>query len=157
MSVTKTALASLDSRSPQETHALGHKIAAHVRPGDRLLLSGNLGAGKTEFARGFITALVGECEVTSPTYTLVQVYPVRLQEQEVELWHVDLYRLDNPQQLVELGLEDEYTPRVLLVEWPEIMGELHGDEVLAIAIETREDGVRRLTFSGHARWRKIFD
>lgn len=140
------------SESAEQTQGFGRALAALLQPQDVVLLNGTLGSGKTEFARGVIAALCGEVEVTSPTFNLVQTYPAELEGLALEIWHVDLYRLNDAQQLAELGLFDPYETRITLVEWPEILGQPAGDEVLAIDFETSDDGRRLLTFTGSKRW-----
>lgn len=105
-----------------ETQKLGEKLAAIVRPGDVLLLEGPLGAGKSCLSRAFIRALTrnGQLAVPSPTFTLVQNYQT---PQGLEIFHYDLWRLNGPQDLEELGW-DEALAGVVLVEWPDRLGEL---------------------------------
>lgn len=103
----------------QATRALGARLAALLRPGDILALWGDLGAGKSTLARGLIQAAMGEeIEVPSPTFTLVQTYDLP----DYELWHMDLYRLDDPEDVFELGVEDAFAEAVSLIEWPNRMG-----------------------------------
>jgi tRNA threonylcarbamoyladenosine biosynthesis protein TsaE len=108
-----------------------------VAPGDTLLLSGTLGAGKTALARALIRALDGDpaLEVPSPTYTLVQTYETKAGT----VWHFDLYRLDDADAVVELGW-DEAADGIRLVEWPDRLGRLAPADALALAIETAGDG-----------------
>jgi tRNA threonylcarbamoyladenosine biosynthesis protein TsaE len=103
-----------------ETAALARALAACARPGDVIALAGNLGAGKTSFARAFVRAFHGdeEEEVPSPTFTLVQTYP----GPRGELWHVDAYRLKDPDEILELGLDDAFPDDILLIEWPDRLG-----------------------------------
>jgi len=98
------------------TAALAARIAAQVVPGDIIALRGDLGAGKTSFARAFIRAC-GDAheEVPSPTFTLVQIY----QSDAVAIWHFDLYRLDGAEEAWELGIEEAFASGVSLIEWPE--------------------------------------
>lgn len=118
MSATKLALPDLAA-----TTDFAAWLAPALRVGDTLLLSGDLGAGKTSFAQALIRTLAPNVgEVTSPTFTLVQTYPVTLQGSVVELYHYDLYRLDTPHALRELGLE-ESDGNLRLIEWPEHAGD----------------------------------
>lgn len=101
------------------THQLAQSLARVAKPGDVIALLGDLGAGKTEFARAFIRALTDPDEdVPSPTFTLVQTY----QGDGSEIWHFDLYRLQNPEEIFELGIEEALTEAISLIEWPEHMG-----------------------------------
>ncbi|MEE9381687.1 MAG: tRNA (adenosine(37)-N6)-threonylcarbamoyltransferase complex ATPase subunit type 1 TsaE [Hyphomonadaceae bacterium] len=96
------------------TARLGAALAGILRAGDVIALNGDLGAGKTTLARGLIRTLCGnDIEVPSPTYTLVQAYDAR----PFTLWHFDLYRLETPEEIIELGWDDT-TDGVILVEWP---------------------------------------
>lgn len=107
------------------TERLARAIAPHLGPGDALLLEGDLGAGKTTFARALITArlaALGRSEpVPSPTYTLVQTYDLA---PGPELWHGDLYRLASPDETAELGLDEAYPAAITLIEWPDRLGPL---------------------------------
>ncbi len=98
--------------------ALGADLAENVEAGDVLALRGDLGAGKTTTARGLITALIGDTEVPSPTFSLVQIYETA----KGELWHGDMYRLEQPQACIELGLEDAFLDCICLIEWPDNLG-----------------------------------
>lgn len=98
-------------------------VAQAARRGDALLLTGDLGAGKTTFARAFIRARgaqAGEpvAEVPSPTFTLVQQYELATGT----VWHFDLYRIEDPSEMVELGLDEALAGGIALIEWPERMG-----------------------------------
>lgn len=103
----------------EATVALATRFAAIARPGDTFLLWGEIGAGKSTFARAFIRALTqpGE-EVPSPTFTLVQTYD----SASGELWHADLYRLCGAEEIIELGLADAFAAAICLVEWPDRLG-----------------------------------
>ena len=102
------------------TGTLAARIAGVARPGDVIALKGELGAGKTAFARAFIRARGGRGEVPSPTFTLVQIY----QPGEVAIWHFDGYRLRDPEEAWELGIEDAFHDGISLIEWPERFGSL---------------------------------
>lgn len=107
----------IHTSSPEETHALGKKIASRLKKGDCLLLEGDLGAGKTELARAIIRALCGDddLEVTSPTFTLAQDYT---SAQGIPVWHYDLYRIEREEEMTELALDEVLTLSIVLVEWP---------------------------------------
>ncbi len=104
------------------TSSLAKRISKHLQKGDCLLLSGPIGAGKSHFARSIIQSIMakdGEIEdVPSPTFTLVQMYETR----SGEIWHADLYRLSDVDELAELGLDDAFENAITLVEWPERLG-----------------------------------
>lgn len=110
--------------SPEATSYLAQTLAPRLRAGDALLLAGEIGAGKSHFARALIAARLdatGQQEdIPSPTYTLVQTY----QAGDLAVWHCDLYRLSEPDEAVELGLLEAFDSALCLVEWPERMGDL---------------------------------
>jgi tRNA threonylcarbamoyladenosine biosynthesis protein TsaE len=112
------------------TAALAARIAALARPGDVIALNGELGAGKTSFARAFIRARGGAGEVPSPTFTLVQVYELG----ESAVWHFDCYRLRRPEEAWELAIEDAFSDGISLVEWPERLGPLVPPRRLLISL-----------------------
>ena len=109
----------LDLADEAATAALGARLASVARPRDVLLLAGDLGMGKTALARGFVRAAAPETEeVPSPTFTLVQTYPA----DAGTIWHFDLYRLKDPEEIWELGFEDALADGILLIEWPDRLG-----------------------------------
>ena len=128
----------------------GVRIAAHLRAGDVVALSGGLGAGKTTLARGIIAALGHEGEVPSPTFTILETYAppdVRL-----PLVHADFYRLDRPTEADELGLDHYREGAALLAEWPEHVGGFATEPgCLAIALESAGSGRRAIVEPG-ADW-----
>ncbi|MGE5504013.1 MAG: tRNA (adenosine(37)-N6)-threonylcarbamoyltransferase complex ATPase subunit type 1 TsaE [Actinomycetota bacterium] len=116
-----TATLSIPLADEAATIRLGQRLAGLVRTGDVLALSGGLGAGKTTLARALIRALTDpDEEVPSPTFTLVQGYDA----EAGPVWHFDLYRLDRPDDAVELGLDDALADGITLIEWPERLGPL---------------------------------
>jgi tRNA threonylcarbamoyladenosine biosynthesis protein TsaE len=135
---------------------LARRVASVAAPGDAILLIGDLGAGKTTFARHFIRALGIEDEVPSPTFSLVQAYDVA---EDFTIWHFDLYRLEGERDLVELGLEDALAGGVTLIEWPDRMGSLLPADRLEIALDFgASEGARVATLRGHGAWaRKLTD
>jgi len=111
---------SIVSDSETQTHAIAARLAGKVKSGDCILLRGDLGAGKTTFARGFIRALCDtQEEIVSPTFTLAQTYDMRTGG---TVWHFDLYRLKSPEEVWEIGLEDALLTGISLIEWPEMAG-----------------------------------
>lgn len=135
----------LHLNSPDETCHLAQAIAPMLRPGDVLLLSGGIGAGKTHFARCLILASLDTPEdVPSPTYTLVQTYP----GQRAEIWHADLYRLSTAHEVDELGLSDAFTTAICLVEWPDRLGDQTPENALHLGFDdTQGDDTRTLTLT----------
>jgi tRNA threonylcarbamoyladenosine biosynthesis protein TsaE len=116
----------LRSRSPEETRAAGRALGAVLEPGDVVLLDGQLGAGKTVFAKGIAEGLGVDETVVSPTFTLAREYEGRLR-----LLHVDVYRLDHVQEFLDLGLEDlAADDAVTVVEWGDaVAAELPADHL----------------------------
>ncbi len=113
------------------TIALAEAVAALARPGDAILLAGELGAGKTEFARAFLRAASGDAdlEVPSPSFTLVQVYETALGS----VHHYDLWRLTGPAAVPDLGWE-EARQGIVLVEWPDRLGPLTPEDALVVSL-----------------------
>ena len=128
--------------------AIGRKLAAALQPGDVVTLSGPLSAGKTTMVRGLLSGLGHRGDVPSPSFAIVQPY----EELDPAVWHVDLYRIDDPSELDELGLDDIGSEGVLLVEWPEHAGHIAWPRALALSLEVLEDGARALTAEVPAAW-----
>ena len=99
------------------TEALGAALADVLRPGDVIALSGNLGSGKTTLARGLLRGLGHTGDVASPTFPIVVAYAPP--DTRIPLWHVDLYRIEDPAELEEIGLDDALGDAALVIEWPE--------------------------------------
>jgi len=128
--------------SPEETLALGRRLAAHLTPPVLILLSGELGAGKTTLAKGLIAGFgaAREEDVTSPTFTLVHVFRNR-----VTVYHVDLYRIASVRDFETIGLEDVFAePAVVIVEWPEKFTLRVDWPVLRIHLEHAGEDRRRI-------------
>lgn len=121
--------------TPAATAALARAIAPHLAAGDTLGLTGDLGAGKSHLARALIAArlaALGRAEdIPSPSYTLVQTYDLG----DVELWHADLYRLGDPDEIAELGLEDAFGRAITVVEWADRLGSALPPRHLRIALD----------------------
>ncbi|GAB0114381.1 tRNA (adenosine(37)-N6)-threonylcarbamoyltransferase complex ATPase subunit type 1 TsaE [Acidisoma sp. C75] len=142
------ATLSLTLPSLAETEALGRRIARLLGPGDCLLLSGPLGAGKSALARATIRTLAEDpaLEVPSPSFTLVQSY----ETPRGLVHHYDLWRIEAAADLAELGLEDAFA-EITLIEWPDRLGTLApapGGRTLAISLDPAADGSRRVTLTG---------
>ena len=129
----------------EATEALAARVAALARPGDAVLLAGDLGAGKSAFARAFLRAAAGDAglEVPSPTFTLVQSYETA----RGVVHHFDLWRLDGPGALAELGW-DEMIRDIVLVEWPDRLGDLRPEDALEIRLVATGPESREVALSG---------
>lgn len=132
--------------------AAGAALAGVLRAGDVIALSGGLGAGKTTLARGLLAALGLAEEAPSPTFAIVQ--PYEPPEVSLPVAHVDLYRLDDPADVAELGLDEYLGDGVLIVEWPERMGARLWPDTLLLTIEVTANGARRLTASLPPSWKE---
>ncbi len=118
-----------------------------------MALHGDLGAGKTAFARALIHALSAVApEVTSPTFTLMQSYPVHIQGKDRICWHADLYRLEHASDVLELGLDERREEGLLLVEWPEIAHDVLPMDTLHIRIVAGAKEERVIELHGDASW-----
>ena len=136
------------SESPDETAAMGRRIAALLGSGDTVLLIGELGAGKTALTKAIAAGLGVTEEVSSPTFTLVNEYRGRL-----PVFHFDLYRLDDPNEAIDLGYDDYLNAEgVLIIEWADKAPTLWPDDHLRIEIERIGEAARRLALfpSGEA-------
>jgi len=131
------------------TRAAGAALAPLLRQGDVILIDGPLGAGKTTLVRGLLEALGHVGEVPSPSFAIVQPYD----DLALPLWHADLYRIAQPSELTELGLDTVLADGVLVVEWPDHAG--HGawpPSALRLSLEPRDDGARVLTAQPGQGW-----
>jgi tRNA threonylcarbamoyladenosine biosynthesis protein TsaE len=135
---------------PAATEAFGARLAALARPGDVIALTGPLGAGKTSMARGLLSALGLEGEAPSPSFAIVQPYAPP--EVRFPVLHVDLYRIDDPGEIEELGLDEALSDSLLIVEWPERAPGMW-PEALALSLTIEPDGTRALTAAVPAAWR----
>ena len=139
--------------SPEETEAIGRKIAAKLLPGDIIAYYGDLGAGKTAFTRGLAAGLGVTEQVTSPTYTIVNEYL----SGRLPLFHFDMYRLGSADDLFDIGWED-YLARggVCAVEWSENVEEaLTGAIRITISKDPADENVRTITIEGGARFANL--
>ena len=127
------------TKSAAETRALGEKIASRLKPGDVLLLEGDLGAGKSELTRGIARGLGVTETVTSPSFTILNVY----ESGRCPLYHFDWYRLESADELWELGM-DEYLggDGVAVVEWPEMCPEAVPEDAMRIRLEAAGENER---------------
>lgn len=129
---------------------LGRRIAPHARIGDVIALEGGLGAGKTTLARGVLEALGLEGEAPSPSFAIVQPYDVP--EVRLPVAHVDLYRLDDTEEARELALGEYLADSLLLIEWPDRLGDALWPHSLRLHIDMLDEGGRRLTAAVPDAW-----
>ena len=132
----------------EATEALGGRLARLLRAGDVVALSGPLGVGKTALSRAILHAAGHGGEVPSPTFAIVQPYD----DLPVPIWHCDLYRLEDPSELTELGLDGALDGGVLLVEWPENAGAAAWTQALRLWLDFAPNEQRRLTWQVPAAW-----
>ena len=130
------------------TAAVGSWLARQLRGGDVVALSGGLGSGKTTFVRHLLAALGHEGEVPSPSFAIVQSYDHMM----LEVWHADLYRIEDPAELAEIGLDSIGDDAALLVEWPERAGPSAWPDALGLTLEITGPEQRRLTAIVPAAW-----
>jgi tRNA threonylcarbamoyladenosine biosynthesis protein TsaE len=137
----------LATATAEQTREVGAALAALLQPRDTLVLTGDLGAGKTTLVQGIGRGLGVQDQVTSPTFTLVREYAGRL-----DVAHVDVYRLDRVQDVVDLGLDELGGPdRVLVVEWGDAVQDLLPDDRLTVELTSSDDERRRLALAPHGR------
>jgi tRNA threonylcarbamoyladenosine biosynthesis protein TsaE len=131
----------IEIKNLPETQSLASLLAELAEPGDIITLKGDLGVGKTEFARAFIRSFIGlDEEVPSPTFNLVQVY----QTSVAPIWHFDLYRLQDREEIWELGFEEALQEGILLIEWPERLESMQLHNHLEICFESSAHSQKRL-------------
>lgn len=119
------------SEGPEDTERFAATLAPLLEPGTVITLHGNLGAGKTCFVRGFAKASGVDALVNSPTFTLINEYPGT-----PPLHHIDLYRLNHPDEVISLGFDEYLNPEgITLLEWPDKAGELIPDKHVSVSIE----------------------
>jgi len=140
----------IDLKTEVETTTFAKKLANLTGPGDVIALYGDLGIGKTVFSRAFIRAHVGaSIDVPSPTFTLLQTYDTA----HVTLYHFDLYRLKNPDEALELGIDDAFYDGLSLIEWPDRLGQFIPKNRLDITlVQGQHDNQRTAHLIGHGYW-----
>lgn len=143
--------------SPEATAGCARAIAELLVPGDTILLEGPIGAGKSHFCRAAIRQMLEregrEEDIPSPTFTLMQTYELS----DAEVWHADLYRLTDPGQLIELGLDDAFETAITFVEWPDRLGPSTPQNALQITLApgaTEDARSARITASD-PKWNKL--
>lgn len=134
-----------------ESLHLADKLSQILHTGDILLFEGDLGAGKTTIIRKVIQQLVGDnIDVPSPTFTLVQTYD----SPKGQLWHFDLYRLENPDEVLELGIDDAFHEGISFIEWPDRLGNLKPNDSLLITLtQGIHPDERSITLTPSMAWR----
>ena len=152
MTIHSTPLVKLRLRDLDDTTAVASIIAPHLQTTDIVALDGDLGAGKTTLARALINAMPGATEdVPSPTFTLVQTYT----RGALDIWHFDLYRLEDPDEVWELGIDDAFSDGVSLIEWPDKLGPYLPKRRLLVTMAPDSDGMaRHMTLTGDNTWAK---
>ncbi len=122
----------MESFCEEDTRQIGEKMAASCKPGDIILLNGDLGVGKTVFTKGFGKGLGIQDTITSPTYTILQIY----EEGRLPLYHFDVYRIADIEEMEEIGYEEYfYGDGVCLIEWAELIRELIPEKAVSVRIE----------------------
>lgn len=134
---------------PESTEAFGRALADRIEPGDVIGLLGGLGAGKTTLCRGILRGLGHNGDVASPTFPIVQ--PYEPPDTRIPVWHVDLYRIEDPAELEELGLGEARSEAALLIEWPERLPSLWPG-TLRLELSVEPDGARALTATVPPAW-----
>ena len=138
----------IETRSAEETFALGRKIGEHARPGEVYTLVGDLGVGKTVFTQGLAIGLEIMEPISSPTFTIVQVY----EEGRLPFYHFDVYRIGDVEEMDEIGFEDYiYGEGVSLIEWSNLIEEILPEKKVEITIEkdfAQGFDYRRITING---------
>ncbi len=134
---------------------LARRLIARLRAGDIVALHGDLGTGKTTFVRAALRGLGWTSEVPSPTFTLAQAYDF----EAIRVWHFDLYRLAEPQESIELGIDEAFTDGASFIEWPDRLAELLPTTRLDLELDfADEPDLRRLIMRGGADWaRRLAD
>lgn len=137
------------------TKEFAARFAPLLKRGDVVAFDGALGAGKTTFCRAIIHALGLADEVPSPTFTLVQTYEPSSSDQTTPaIWHMDMYRLESPEDCLELGIEEAFEDAVSLIEWPAKLGSYLPAGFLTLRLEIEADGrTRKLTIIGGDEWK----
>lgn len=136
-------------RSPQDTEALGSRVAASLRPGDVVVLAGGLGAGKTLFTKGLATGLGVDEPVTSPSFVLVREYRSGF----IPLVHVDVYRLGSINEFDDLDVLEMSKSGVLVIEWGEAVESALPPDHLRVEFQVEADSSRTLRFAAEGTWR----
>ena len=135
---------------PEATERFGGALAAALRIGDVVALSGDLGAGKTTLSRGVLRGLGFTGDVASPTFPIV--IPYQAPDVRLPIWHVDLYRIEYPEELEELAIDEALGEAALLIEWPERIGAGLWPHALRLHLSIEDSGRRCLTARVPGAW-----
>lgn len=146
----KEAILQIETNSPEETVKKGKALGLLLKKGDFIALSGNLGAGKTTFAKGLLSAYMDPSAVKSPSFTIVSEYQVK---EDFKVFHLDLYRVDFAA-LDDIGYVDFLEQGAVVAEWPEKMIQFVPNDALIIEFEHAGENSRILKFIGGKRWKK---
>ena len=129
------------TKSPAESRAIAETFASSLRGGEVIALQGDIGVGKTVFTKGLAAGLGITSNVTSPTFNIVRQYNGRL-----PLYHFDVYRITDPDEMLEIGFEEYlYSGAVVVIEWPELISDLIPQDAITITIEREEEDGRRIS------------
>jgi tRNA threonylcarbamoyladenosine biosynthesis protein TsaE len=129
------------SHSVQETRSFGAQVATTAKPGDVFALEGELGSGKTEFARGFVSALCGPSAVRSPTFSIINIH----ETPEFPIYHFDFYRLKKKEELVEIGYYDFVRSNgISLIEWADMFAEVLPENAKHVRFTDKRNNTREI-------------
>jgi len=139
------------SRSPEETKNFGKILAKYLKPGDLVLLYGDLGSGKTTLIQGISEGLGVNPEVyiTSPTFSIINLY-----EGKYPILHLDLYRLES-EDLYDLGIWEYLSSSILLIEWADRLDQIPGEDFLEIHLNYIDINSREITLTGYGQWSEL--
>lgn len=144
------------SNNEQDTKNFAKKFASHLKPKDVVVLTGDLGSGKTKFTEGILSCFGLENEISSPTFTIVNEY----QKNDINIYHFDVYRLEDSSEFYEIGGEEYFENGICIIEWGELIEDALPQDYLHITFEKDEENenVRKLKIDFTTnRWRDYFE
>lgn len=144
------------SNNEQDTKNFAKKFASHLKPKDVVVLTGDLGSGKTKFTEGILSYFGLENEISSPTFTIVNEY----QKNDINIYHFDVYRLEDSSEFYEIGGEEYFENGICIIEWGELIEDALPQDYLHITFEKDEENenVRKLKIDFTTnRWRDYFE
>ena len=151
--MTRVPIAETQAVDPPATQRVASALAPHLAVGDVVALRGDLGVGKSVFARAVIHSCgLAGVDVPSPTFTLVQTYAGRRAGQALDIAHLDCFRLEDPEEALELGLDELMADHLCLIEWPDRIAPYLPADRLDVTIEIAADGGRSIALAGGRRW-----